>query len=97
MKTTLTLFIGCFLAGAVLAGESLTNRPAAWAQPVMLDGIPNFHQVSTTREMTLGGFGFHEVWQNLPDWIADLDIESIRRDAGIKIGTEQQRSGSDER
>jgi protein tyrosine phosphatase (PTP) superfamily phosphohydrolase (DUF442 family) len=191
MKTTLTLFIGCFLAGAVLAGESPTNRPAEWAQPVIQDGIPNFHQVSTNlyrsaqptaegmrnlkkmgvatvvnlrsfhsdrddigetglayehitmkawhpehkeivsflriatdpkrapvlvhcqhgadrtgtlcavyrvavqgwtkeeavREMTLGGFGFHEVWQNLPDWIADLDIESIRRDAGIKTGT----------
>lgn len=37
------------------------------------------------REMIQGGFGFHEVWQNLPAWIADLDIESIRRDAGIKL------------
>ncbi len=39
------------------------------------------------REMTEGGFGFHEVWSNLPEWIQDLDIEAIRRDAGIKIGT----------
>ncbi len=45
------------------------------------------------REMTQGEFGFHEVWQNLPSWIADLDIESIRRDAGIKTATEQQGGG----
>ncbi len=35
------------------------------------------------REMTEGGFGFHSVWENLPDWISELDIESIRRDAGL--------------
>jgi protein tyrosine phosphatase (PTP) superfamily phosphohydrolase (DUF442 family) len=197
MKTTLTISIGCMLAGAVLAGESLTNRPASWAEPVMLDGVPNLHQVTTNlyrsaqptaqgmqnlkekgiatvvnlrsfhsdrdairgtglvyehiymkawhperkeivrflqtvtdpkrapvlvhcqhgadrtgtmcalyrvavqgwtkeeavREMTHGGFGFHEVWQNLPGWIAELDIESIRRDAGIKTGTESARRG----
>ena len=32
------------------------------------------------REMRDGGFNFHEVWQNLPRWIEDLDVESIRRD-----------------
>lgn len=194
MKTILTLSFGCLLAGTMLAGESLTNRPASWAQPVMLEGVPNLHQVSTNlyrsaqptgqgmqnvkkkgvvtvvnlrsfnsdrdeiagtglasehiymkawhpereevvrflrvvtdpkrtpvlvhcqhgadrtgtmcalyrvavqgwtkeeaiREMTQGGFGFHEVWGNLPSWIADLDIASIRRDAGINTGTEQQ-------
>ncbi len=197
MKTKLTVCIGCMLAGAVWAGESLTDRPASWAQPVVLDGVPNLHQVSTNlyrsaqptaegmqnlkkrgvatvvnlrsfhsdrddiggtglayehiymkawhperkeivrflqivtdpkrtpvlvhcqhgadrtgtlcamyrvavqgwtkeeaiREMTQGGFGFHEVWKNLPSWIADLDIESIRRDAGIKAATEQQGCG----
>jgi protein tyrosine phosphatase (PTP) superfamily phosphohydrolase (DUF442 family) len=185
------------LAGAVLAGEVSTNRPVSWARPVMLDGVPNLHQVSTdlyrsaqpsaqgmrnlkqkgiatvvnlrsfhsdrdeigetglayehiymkawhperkeivrflqivtdskrtpvlvhcqhgadrtgtmcalyrvavqgwtkeeaVREMTEGGYGFHEVWQNLPDWIAQLDIESIRRDAGIKTDTGQQGAG----
>ena len=198
MKTRLTISIGCMLASAVLAGEMSTNRPASWAQPVMLDGVPNLHQVCTNlyrsaqptaqgmrnlkqngvatvvnlrsfhtdrdeigqtelayehiymkawhperkeivrflqivtdpkrtpvlvhcqhgadrtgtmcvlyrvavqgwskeeaiREMTEGGFGFHEVWQNLPSWIADLDIESIRKDAGIKTGKEQ--AGADQ-
>ena len=34
-------------------------------------------------EMTDGGFGFHEVFRNLPDWIRELDIEAIGREAGI--------------
>ena len=36
------------------------------------------------REMTEGGFGFHTIWQNLPKWIRDLNIESIKHDAGIE-------------
>ena len=35
------------------------------------------------REMKEGGFGFHSVWGNLPEWIHDLDIDALRRDAGI--------------
>ncbi len=190
MKTIRILSMGCMLAGAAFAGEPPTNRPASWARPVTLEGVPNLHHVSSNlyrsaqptaqgmrnlrekgvatvvnlrsfhsdadelkgtglacehipmkawhperdevvrflrivadpkrtpvlvhcqhgadrtgtlcalyrvavqgwtkeeaiREMTRGGFGFHEVWQNLPAWIADLDIESIRRDAGIAAG-----------
>jgi hypothetical protein len=41
------------------------------------------------REMTKGGFGFNEIWINLPDWIRDLDVDSIRREAGIENVTEQ--------
>jgi protein tyrosine phosphatase (PTP) superfamily phosphohydrolase (DUF442 family) len=39
------------------------------------------------REMTEGEFGFHEIWIHLPGWIADLDIASLRQDAGISNGT----------
>lgn len=35
------------------------------------------------REMTDGGYGFHEVWQNLPTWIADLDVAAIRKQLGL--------------
>lgn len=35
------------------------------------------------QEMQDGGFGFHRVWTNLPDWIRDLDVESLREEAGI--------------
>jgi protein tyrosine/serine phosphatase len=44
------------------------------------------------REMTQGGFGFHEIWKNLPDWFENLDIETIKKKAGIKSGTEQTNS-----
>jgi len=35
------------------------------------------------REMTSGGFGFHEIWINIVPWINGLDIEKIRKEAGI--------------
>jgi hypothetical protein len=35
------------------------------------------------REMTSEHSGFHRVWRNLLDWIEELDVESMRRDAGI--------------
>jgi protein tyrosine phosphatase (PTP) superfamily phosphohydrolase (DUF442 family) len=50
--------------------------------------VQGWTKEEAVREMTDGGFGFHEVWQNLPNWIEELDIESIRKDAGIKTGTE---------
>jgi protein tyrosine phosphatase (PTP) superfamily phosphohydrolase (DUF442 family) len=34
-------------------------------------------------EMTGGGFGFHQIWKNLPDWILELDVEAIRSEAGL--------------
>ena len=34
-------------------------------------------------EMTSEDFGFHGVWTNLPTWIGDLDVEGIRKEAGI--------------
>ena len=37
------------------------------------------------REMTAGGFGFHKIWEDLPVWIRDLDIEAVKKEAGIKI------------
>jgi protein tyrosine phosphatase (PTP) superfamily phosphohydrolase (DUF442 family) len=46
MKTTtiatLCLALSCHAASAATA----TNRPAKWAQPVKLDGVPNLHRVS---------------------------------------------------
>jgi protein tyrosine/serine phosphatase len=44
------------------------------------------------REMTQGGFGFHEIWKNLPNWFENLDIEAIQKKAGIKSGTGQTNS-----
>jgi protein tyrosine/serine phosphatase len=35
-------------------------------------------------EMTKGGFNFHEIWTNLPDWIQEIDVEALRKEVGIK-------------
>ncbi|MCU0958945.1 MAG: tyrosine-protein phosphatase [Pirellulaceae bacterium] len=40
------------------------------------------------REMTAGGFGFHAVWVNLPPWIRDIDVDAIRRSAGLEENTQ---------
>ena len=188
MKRTIAIIAACFvLANVAAAFEQATNRPASWAQPLKLDGVPNLHKVSDNlyrsaqptaqgmknlkqmgietvvnlrsfhsdrdeigktglgyehiymkawhperkevvrflqivtnpkrtpvlvhclhgadrtgtmcalyriavqswtkdeaiREMTEGGFNFHAVFDNLPEWIRKLDIESIKKDAGI--------------
>ena len=40
------------------------------------------------REMTEGGFNFHSIFDNLPEWIRELDVESIMRDAETRIKTD---------
>ena len=40
--------------------------------------------------MTGGGFGFHTIWGNLPEWIEALDIEAIKKEAGLTTGEEQE-------
>ncbi len=35
------------------------------------------------KEMREGGYNYHEIWINLPDWIRDLDVEKLRKEAGI--------------
>lgn len=189
MKTIWIVVTCLTLAGSGMAEEVETNRPASWAKPVRLQGVPNLYQVSDTlyrsaqptakgmqnlkanriktvvnlrsfhsdrdeigttdlgyehihmkawhperedvvrflkiamntnqtpvlvhcqygadrtgtmcalyrvvvqgwtkeeavREMTDGGYGFHEVWENLPEWIEGLDIESIRKEVGITL------------
>ena len=36
------------------------------------------------KEMAQGGFGFHGIWENLIQWINGLDIERIKKRAGIR-------------
>ncbi len=35
-------------------------------------------------EMTQGGYGFHGIWENLIQWINELDIDKVKEDSGIK-------------
>lgn len=36
------------------------------------------------KEMTEGGFGYHTIWKNLIEYLQELDIEKLKRDAGLK-------------
>jgi protein tyrosine phosphatase (PTP) superfamily phosphohydrolase (DUF442 family) len=46
--------------------------------------VQGWSKAEAIREMTLGGFGFHQTWSNLPRWIQKLNIDDIKRQAGIK-------------
>jgi hypothetical protein len=39
-------------------------------------------------EMTKGGFSYHSFWRNLPDYVRKIDIEEIKRAAGLSITTD---------
>lgn len=47
--------------------------------------VQGWSKEAAIREMTRGGFGYHEIWVNLPPWIRDLDIAALRRKAGIRM------------
>ncbi len=46
--------------------------------------IQGWSKEDALKEMTTGGFGFHEIWDNLIRWFNDLDIERIKKKAGVK-------------
>ena len=46
--------------------------------------VQGWSKAAAIREMTQGGFGFHPTWSNLPKWIQKLDIDRLRKQAGIK-------------
>jgi protein tyrosine phosphatase (PTP) superfamily phosphohydrolase (DUF442 family) len=46
--------------------------------------VQGWSKAEAIREMTQGGFGFHQTWGNLPTWIQKLNIDRIKRQAGIK-------------
>ena len=34
-------------------------------------------------EMTEGGFGFHSIWTNLVEYVRKLDVDRLKREAGL--------------
>lgn len=40
--------------------------------------VEGWTKEAAIREMTEGGYEFHEIWQNLPSWIEQLNIENLR-------------------
>ena len=51
--------------------------------------VQGWSKAEAIREMTEGGFGFHRTWSNLPTWIQKLNIDRIKRQAGIKNFTDK--------
>jgi protein tyrosine phosphatase (PTP) superfamily phosphohydrolase (DUF442 family) len=51
--------------------------------------VQGWSKAEAIREMTEGGFGFHQTWSNLPEWIQKLNLDLIKRQAGIKSLTDQ--------
>lgn len=45
--------------------------------------VQGWSKEKALEEMTEGGYGFHGIWANLIKWIEALDIEEIKRLAGI--------------
>jgi protein tyrosine/serine phosphatase len=45
--------------------------------------VQGWTKADALEEMTQGGYGFHTVWKNLPEYFEKLDVEKIRRQAGI--------------
>ena len=45
--------------------------------------VQGWTKVDALREMTEGGFGFHTIFENLPDWIEKLDVAGIRKELGL--------------
>ena len=55
--------------------------------------VQDWSKEEAVREMTDGGYGFHSIWSNLPEWIKELDIESIRKESGITPPNRQPEPG----
>lgn len=46
--------------------------------------VQGWSKKDAIREMREGGFGFHKIWNNLTDWIDNLDVESLKSEIGSK-------------
>jgi len=46
--------------------------------------VQGWDREDAIREMTQGSFGFHEVWDNLITFIRGLDVDKIKKEAGLK-------------
>jgi len=45
--------------------------------------VQGWSKFEAIREMTQGGFGYHPIWSVLPLWVQTLDIDRIKRQAGM--------------
>ncbi|MCX5906389.1 MAG: dual specificity protein phosphatase family protein [Deltaproteobacteria bacterium] len=46
--------------------------------------VQGWSKKEAIREMREGGFGFHEIWNNLADWVDELDVDSLKKEIESK-------------
>jgi hypothetical protein len=46
--------------------------------------VQGWSREEAVEEMTKGGFGFHSIWQNLPDYINKVNIVEIKQSVSLK-------------
>jgi len=46
--------------------------------------VQGWSKEEALKEMAQGGFGFHGIWENLIQWVDGLNIERIKKRAGIR-------------
>ena len=44
--------------------------------------VQGWTKAEAIREMTEGGFGFHQTWSNLPKWVQQLNVDRLKQQAG---------------
>jgi len=58
--------------------------------------VEGWSKEDAVAEMTEGGFGFHSIWKDLVDYVREVDVERLRKEAGLsKIGTRLAPKASD--
>lgn len=45
--------------------------------------VQGWSKKDAIREMTEGNYGFHGIWENLIDYIQNMDVDAMRRKAGL--------------
>jgi protein tyrosine phosphatase (PTP) superfamily phosphohydrolase (DUF442 family) len=45
--------------------------------------VQDWAKEEASREMREGGFGFHEIWRGIPKFLRRLDVERMKREAGM--------------
>jgi len=45
--------------------------------------VQDWSKDEAVEEMTKGGFGFHSIWQNLPNYIRNLDVQKVKHKANM--------------
>ena len=46
--------------------------------------VQGWSKEQAIEEMSKGGYGFHTIWQNLPKWISELDVDAVKKQAGMQ-------------